>query len=49
MNDITQAQDEQVVFANDVSDEALEAAAFAGTAGVYTQLGLCTTSLDCPG
>jgi hypothetical protein len=32
----------------ETSDEALEALAFAGHAGAYTQFGLCTVSL-CPG
>ncbi len=48
MTDIANDQSEEEIVATEISDEALEAAAFAGHAGVYTQLGLCTFS-NCPG
>jgi hypothetical protein len=47
MTDIANDQSEDEIVATEISDEALEAAAFAGHAGVYTQLGLCTFS-TCP-
>jgi hypothetical protein len=47
MNDIRPEEDEQHTLSSDISDEALEVAALAGNAGVYTQLGLCTLSLAC--
>ena len=49
MDDIKYEQDEQEIRSSEVSDDLLEAAAFESNAGVYTQLGLCTISLDCPG
>ncbi len=48
MSEIANEPTEDEIVAADISDEALEAAAFAGHAGVYTQLGLCTFS-NCPG
>jgi hypothetical protein len=47
MNDVGSEQDEEHTLSSDISDEALEVAALAGNAGVYTQLGLCTLSLAC--
>ena len=48
MNKNTNEQTEEEIVSSDVSDETLEAAAFASHTGVYTQFGLCTLSL-CPG
>jgi hypothetical protein len=48
MSEIANEPTEDEIVATEISDEALEAAAFAGHAGVYTQLGLCTLS-TCPG
>jgi hypothetical protein len=48
MADITNDPIEDEIIAAEISDEALEAAAFASEAGAYTQFGLCTLSL-CPG
>jgi hypothetical protein len=48
MNEIASEHAEDEIVSPEVSDEALEAAAFPGYCGVYTQLGLCTFS-TCPG
>lgn len=48
MNEIANEQADEQIMSVEVSDESLEAAAFAGNAGVYTQLGLCTFA-SCPG
>jgi hypothetical protein len=48
MNAIAAEQAEDEFMSVDISDEALEAAAFAGNSGAYTQLGLCTFA-GCPG
>jgi hypothetical protein len=48
MSDITNEQTEDEIISIEISDESLEAAAFAGHAAIYTQFGLCTISL-CPG
>ena len=48
MTDSTTEQTEDEIFIWEFTDESLEAAAFAGHAGAYTQMGLCTFSL-CPG
>jgi hypothetical protein len=48
MSDIATEQAEDEAIGVEVSDEALEAAAFAGNSGAYTQLGLCTLGA-CPG
>jgi hypothetical protein len=38
---------EDQIFSNEVSDEALEAAAFAGDSGAYTEFAFCTMH-GCP-
>jgi hypothetical protein len=48
MSDIADEQAEHEIISIEISDESLEAAAFAGNSGAYTQLGLCTLS-TCPG
>lgn len=48
MADVTNEPTEDEISSIEVSDESLEAAAFEGNAGAYTQFGLCTVSL-CPG
>jgi hypothetical protein len=47
-SEITNEQSEVEIFTYEVSDESLEAAAFAEKLGAYTQFGLCTVSF-CPG
>jgi len=44
MSDITNEQSEVEILTYEISDESLEAAAFAEKLGVYTQFGLCTIS-----
>ena len=48
MSDVPSEHAEETLASPEISDEALEAAAFSGNAGVYTQMGLCTFS-SCPG
>jgi len=48
MSNIPSEVAEEALTSPEISDEALEAAAFAGISGVYTQMGLCTFS-GCPG
>ena len=43
-SDITNEQSEVKILDHAVSDESLEAAAFAEKSGGYTQFGLCTVS-----
>jgi hypothetical protein len=45
ISDSEKAEDQ--IFNNDVSDEAMEAAAFAGNYGAYTQFAFCTMH-GCP-
>ena len=44
MSEFANEQTEDEITSVEISDESLEAAAFAGNSGVYTQLGLCTFS-----
>ncbi len=48
MSDIANEQTEdEIISIEEISDESLEAVAFAGNSGVYTQFAFCTCS-DCP-
>ena len=47
MSDAANEKTEDEILSIEVSDEALEAAAFQQNLGVYTQMGLCTFS-NCP-
>ena len=49
MADIINEQTVDEIINIDISDELLEALACAGHAGAYTQFGICTVSLTCPG
>lgn len=48
MAGIVNQQTADEIISIEISDETLEALAFAGHAGAYTQFGLCTASF-CPG
>jgi len=47
MSDVTDSDKTDVQFRNDISDEALEAAALAGSSGAYT-VAFCTNNSICP-
>jgi hypothetical protein len=48
MSDIINEQTENEIFAIEISDESLEAAAFAEKLGAYTEFAWCT-QFTCPG
>jgi len=48
MNELVNEQTEQEMLEIEISDESLEAAAFAGNLGGYTEFAYCT-QVACPG